>query len=101
MKLTRPPISPPQLALQREVVLIDVGTLKVGVDPLVPEICQIHGRCSAGEAIAEPAAAARVDEPEFVGSEQVPDALASDGGMEQSEAAAQHASVALVEAPGI
>ena len=90
-----------QLALHCHVVLVDVRALEVGIDPLVPEISQIHGWCSAGEAIAEPAAAPRSDEPEFVGGEQVPDALDCDGRMEQAKAAAQHGLIALVEAPGI
>ena len=71
-----------QLALQREVVLINVRALQVRVDPLIAEISQVHRRGSAGEPIAEPAAGSRVHEPEFVGGEQIPDALDRDGRME-------------------
>src|SRR5206468_706740 len=91
----------PELSLQRDVVLIDVRALEVGVDSLIPEIRQVDSWRTGREAMAETAAAPRPEEPEFVGGEEVPDALDCNGRMEQSEPAAQDGFIVLVEAPGI
>ena len=89
-----------QLVLEREVVLVDVGALEVGVDSLITECGEVGCRRAAGEAVPEAAAGGRVCEAELVGREQVADALDRDGRVEQPEAATEHRLAALVESPG-
>ena len=89
-----------QLALDGQVVLVDVRGLEVGIDALVAERRRIGERHAAGERVAQAAAAPRRRVAELVGRQQVANALHGNGRVEEAEAAAQHGLVALVEAPG-
>src|SRR4029079_9558864 len=87
------------LALDGDVVLVDVRTLKVRIDAFVAEVGGIARYRAPGESVTQAAAAERVAVAELVGGQQIPNTLDGDGRVEEPEPAAQHGLVALVAGP--